>query len=299
MKLCTTTGDFSHHCNNEHDKIKEVKDAGFKYIDFSMYNNECAQFMCDDWREKVKRIKGYAEDLGVQFVQAHSPAFETLETLDPNEDWNEKFNQTIRSIEICKELGIPMTVVHAGVKRNTPKEQTMELNKKFYQLLVPTMEKTGVYVLVENVGIEDNNGRYYLNSGERVAEFVDYFNHPLLKACWDIGHGNVFGKQYEHITTVGKRLMAIHYNDNDRVRDMHSAPFLATLDNDDAIRALIDIGFNGPFTFECTGTIKYKLKAFDKLKGLDNLSLEIVRAYEKALYETGKYLLNAYGVYED
>ena len=299
MKLCTTTGDFSLHCNNEFDKIKQISDAGFKYVDFSMYDNECAQFMTDDWREKVKRIKDYAQSLGVQLVQAHSPAFETLETLDPNENWQEKFEQTIRSIEVCKEFGIPMTVVHAGVKRNTSKEQTIELNKKFYELLVPTMEKTGVYVLVENVGIEDNQGRYYLNSGERIKEFVDYFDHPLLKACWDIGHGNVFGNQYQHITTVGERIMAIHYNDNDRVRDMHCAPFLATLDNSEPMRALVDIGFKGPFTFESTGTIKYKLKAFDKLNGLDNSSLEVVKAYEKALYQTGKYLLSAYGVFEE
>ena len=299
MKLCTTTSDFYTHCNNEFEKIKELHDAGFKYVDFSMYSDECVQFMGNDWRELAKRIKFYADELGVQFVQAHSPAFETLETLDPNENWQDKFNQTMRSIEVCKELEIPMTVVHAGVKRNTPGEQTMELNKKFYEMLLPTMEKTGVYVLVENVGIKDNQGRYYLNSGERVAQFVDYFNHPLLKACWDIGHGNVFGNQYEHITTIGNRLKAIHYNDNDKMRDMHYAPFLAALDNDDPIRALIDIDFKGPFTFECSGTINSKVKAFDKLKNLNNLSLDVVRAYEKALYQTGKYLLTAYDIFEE
>jgi len=299
MKLCTTTSDFSIHCDNEYDRIKEVKNAGFKYVDLGMNHNQCAQFMCDDWKEKAKRLKGYAEDLGVQFVQAHSPMFDTIER-NPNENWNERFNLTIRSIEVCKELGIPMTVVHSGVKRNAFKEQTMELNKKFYELLVPTMEKTGVCILVENIATKDNDGKYYLNSGERLAEFIDYFDHPLLKACWDLGHGNVSeGEQYEQITAVGKRLMAIHYNDNDRISDMHYAPFLASLDNDVAIRALIDIGFKGPFTLECTRTVKYKVKAFDKLRGLDNSSIEIVRAYEKALYETGKYLLTAYGIYEE
>lgn len=299
MKLCTTTGDFSLHCNNDADKIKEISLAGFKYIDFSMYGDEVACYMHDGWRDDIKRLKDLANELGVKFVQAHSPHFETLETLNPNENWDEKLKQTIRSIEICAELEIPMTVVHAGVKRNTSRQETLRLNKKFYNLLLPTMEKTGVMVLTENVGIADNNGRHYLNSGERVLEFVEYFNHPLLQACWDIGHGNVFENQYENIIILGNHLKAIHYNDNDKKSDLHANPFLHSLDNDQAMRALIDVGFNGPFTFECCCTIKNKIKAFDQRLGLGNLSIDVVRAYEKALYQTGKYLLKAYGIYED
>ena len=91
MKLCTTTGDFSLHINNDFDKLLEISIAGFKYVDFSMYLNEASAYMHDGWRESIKKLKDYADSLGVKFVQAHSPAFETLETLDPNENWQEKF----------------------------------------------------------------------------------------------------------------------------------------------------------------------------------------------------------------
>ena len=225
MKLCTTTGDFSLYANNDFEKVLEISNAGFKYADFSMYNNETSAYMHDGWRDSIRELKDYADSLGVKFVQAHSPAFETLETLDPNENWQEKFEQTLRSIEICKELDIPCTVVHAGVKRNSSKEETFELNKKFYDLLLPTIEKTGVTVLVENVGINDNNGRYYFNSGERLAEFIDYYGHPLLQACYDFGHGNVFKNYHDDLICLGKRLKAIHYNDNNGVTDMHTIPF--------------------------------------------------------------------------
>lgn len=288
MKLCTTTGDFSSQFENDIDRIKELRLAGFKYADLSMYSGVDKIYMQDGWKDEVKTLKLKAEELGITFVQAHSPAYETLETLDPNENPEEKFRETIRSIEICAELGIPMTVSHAGVKRNSSKEETIELNKKYYKRLIPVMEKTGVSVLVENVGIKDNNGRYYLNSAERLVEFIEYFNHPLLHACWDIGHANVFGKQYDQIKTLGKHLYAIHYNDNDRVKDLHSLPFLHTLDNDDAMRGLIDAGFKGPFTFECTGLNQ----------NLAN-SIEVARENEKTLYQTGKFLLNSYGIHEE
>jgi sugar phosphate isomerase/epimerase len=254
--------------------------------------------MSDDWQSKVKELKAVADDLGMEFVQMHSPAFETLETLDPNENWDEKLAQTIRSIEMCKLLDIPMTVVHAGVKRNTSKEETIELNKQFYQLLVPAMEETGTQVLVENAPVADNQGRYYLNNGARLKEFLDYFNHPLLRACWDVGHGNYFGAQYDDILTVGKYISAIHYNDNvGGPVDMHTIPFMGTLNNDEVVRALIEIKFSGPFTFEATG----------KGAGIRNFSnnndreikLSIIRALEVALYQTGKLLLNKYNIFEE
>lgn len=299
MKLCTTTEDFKAYYANDIEKLRELAAAGFRYADLSMYNNEAAAYMHDNWREDIHRLKDEADKLGITFVQAHSPAFETLETLDPKEDPVEKTAQTIRSIEICGELGIPMTVVHAGVKRNTPQEETFRLNKEFYEKLVPAMEKTGVKVLVENVGIADNNGRFYMNSAQRLLEFIDYFDHPLLGVCWDIGHANVFGSQHDEIVKLGKHLQAIHYNDNDRKSDLHTSPFLSTVDNDDAMRGLIDAGFAGPFTFEATGKIQGKLKRFERQTGSGADSLPVARAYEKALYETGKYLLSSYGVFED
>lgn len=299
MKLCTTTEDFKAYYTSDIEKLRELAAAGFRYVDLSMYNNEAAAYMHDNWKADIRRLKDEADKLGLTFVQAHSPAFETLETLDPREDPVEKTKQTICSIEICGELGIPMTVVHAGVRRNTPQEETFRLNKEFYEKLLPTMEKTGVMVLVENVGIADNNGRCYMNSAQRLLDFIEYFDHPLLGICWDIGHANVFGSQHDEIVKLGKNLKAIHYNDNDGVKDLHTAPFLSKLDNDDAMRGLIDADFQGPFTFEATGMIQHKLRRFDNLLGQPKASLPVARAYEKALYETGKYLLSSYGVFED
>lgn len=298
MKLCTTTGDFSKYFSSDLDKVQQIAAAGFRYVDLSMYGNEAAAYMHDGWKDDIHRLRDGAEALGVQFVQAHSPAFETLETLDPREDPVQKTLGTIRSIEICAELGIPMTVVHAGVKRNTPEEETFRLNKAFYEKLLTTMEKTGVMVLVENVGIADNQGRFYMNTAQRLLDFIEYFDHPLLGICWDIGHANVFAPQHDEICKLGKHLKAIHYNDNDGKRDLHTAPFLATLDNDDAIRGLIDVGFTGPFTFESTGLMHGILSGFEGKEGLSKDSLPLAQAYEKVLYETGKYLLNSYGIFE-
>lgn len=299
MKLCNTTENYLYFCKDEFEKLTELKRAGFKYADFSMYGDEARAFLHDNWRDDIKRLKEHAEKLGVKYVQAHSPAFETLETLDPNENWDEKLKETIRSIEICGELDIPMTVIHAGVKRHTSKEDHLRLNKEFYELLIPVMEKTGVNVLVENVGAEDNNGRYYFNNATRLREFIEYFNHPLLHACWDIGHANSMNlNQAEEMAILGEHLYAIHFNDNNAIDDQHRIPFLGTTNQDNAIRGLINVNFKGPFTFECGGTFR-ELKKFDKASDKQNLAIDVLRASEKLLFEMGKYLLSSYGVYEE
>ena len=300
MKLCTTTKDFAHYFENDEDRIRELARAGFKYIDYSMISDEVVPYMNSDWRDRAKRLKATADELGVTFLQMHSPEFETLETIDPNESWEDKLAQTLRSIEIAGELGIPSTVVHAGVKRNTSWEEHKRLNKEFYELLLPTMEKTGVNVLVENVGKADNTGRCFLNTGERVREFVEYFDHPLLHACWDIGHGNAFPDQDLEMKIVGEHIYAIHYNDNfGDTRDSHTIPFLGNLDNARAIRALLDIGFKGPLTFEAVFVTVPQLYEFDKAVGREKQSIEIKRAYERVLFETGKYMLESFGAYEE
>ena len=97
----------------------------------------------------------------------------------------------------------------------------------------------------------------------------------------------------------GKCPLYENCNDNDRKNDLHTAPFLSTLDNDDAMRGLVDVGFEGPFTFEATSKIQHRLRKFEKLHGQNGASLPVARAYEKALYETGKYLLSTYNVFED
>lgn len=300
MKLCTTTKDFADYCSSDIDRIKEVARAGFKYIDYSMISNEAAAYMHSGWRDNVKRLKEEADKLGVSFLQMHSPEFETLETLDPDENWDEKLAQTLRTIEIAGELGIKSTVVHAGIKRYTDWEETKRLNKKFYELLLPTMEKTGVNVLVENVGKADNTGRCFLNTGARVREFVEYFDHPLLHACWDLGHGNVFPNQADEMKIVGEHIYAIHFNDNfGDTRDMHTIPFLGNGEHAKNLRTLIEIGFNGPLTFECVFVAQPGLREFDRALGREGDSIEIKRAYERVMFETGKYMLESFGVYEE
>ena len=300
MKIATTTDNFLYYCDNDIDRIRELHRGGFRYIDLSMYFfTPDSPYMSDDWKTPVRALKEEADRLGMQFVQAHSQGGNALR---PDHERVEFLvAATLRSIEICKELGIQNTVVHPGCAEGLTKEEWFEKNKAFYQRLIPMMEKTGVNVLVENSTTANTKGKYWANSGKDMVEFLNYVGHPLLHACWDTGHANCEGSQYQDILDLGKELYAIHYNDNHGERDEHLIPYLGTMNHDEVMHALIDAKYEGYFTLECSSSLLQprRRREFSADTRLLIPQLFMQRHAEKLMYDTAKYILESYGLFEE
>lgn len=299
MKIATTTGDFKFYCKTDEERIRELYRAGFRYIDLDMYSftPECV-YMQEDWREEVQKIKDVADELGMKFVQAHSQGGNPLSEDSEHVDF--LLAATIRSIEICEILGIKNTVVHNGYMKGISKKEWFVKNKEFYEKLFPTMERCGVNVLCENSTKANMGDMYFLMSGKDMREFIEYVNHPQIHACWDTGHANCEGHQYEDIIALGDELYAIHYNDNHGKQDEHIAPFLGTLNHDEVMHALLDIGFKGYFTLECNSTLRREncwlgcRRTFEKDRRLAEPQLFMQRQIEIMMYETAEYILKSY-----
>ena len=304
MKIATTTGDFGRYQLNDIEIINELNKAGFKYVDLSMYEfTPDSPYMKDSWREEVKKLKAEARRLGMSFVQAHSQGGNPLSENESQVDFLIK--ATLRSIEICAELDIKNTVVHPGQMLGISKEEWFVKNKAFYEKLLPTAEKLGINILIENSCAVNSGACYWANTGKDMREFLEFVNHPNLHACWDTGHGNCDGAQYDNIKALGEELYAIHYNDNRGSCDEHLLPFLGTLNHDEVINALIDINYKGCFTLECCSTLrpdKYWLgnrKSFDGENRLSNPPLFMQQKLEELLYNTAKHILTSYSLFEE
>ena len=304
MKIATTTGDLEFFCKTDEERIRELHRAGFRYIDLSMYSftPDCA-YMQENWREEVQKIQNVAKELGMQFVQAHSQGGNPISEDENHVDFLVK--ATIRSIEICQMLGIKNTVVHVGWAPGVTKEEWFVRNKAFYEKLFPVAEKCGVNILCEN-GTKANMGdMYYITSGKDMREFIEYVNHPLFHGCWDTGHANCEGAQYEEIMALGEHLYAIHYNDNRGQLDEHVAPFLGSLNHDEVMHALMDVGYKGYFTLECDSSLRKSnfwlgsRRKFERDTRLAEPQLFMQRHIEKMMCETAEYILKAYDVFEE
>ena len=304
MKIATTTGDFGRYVESDKDRITELHRAGFRYIDLNMYRftPDCV-YMREGWEQEALALKKHAETLGMQFVQAHSQGGNPLS--DDSEHVDFLLKATIRSIEICQILGIKNTVVHNGYRAGINKKEWFNLNKAFFEKLIPTMERCGVNVLIENSTKKNMGDMYFVNTGKEMVEFIEYMNHPQFHACWDTGHANCEGSQYQQIMDLGEHLYAIHYNDNHANCDEHVIPYMGTLNHDEIINALIDVKFRGYFTLECDNSLisakgwPHARRSFDKDTRLFAPQLFMQQKLESLMYEISKYMLSSYNLFEE
>jgi hypothetical protein len=106
---------------------------------------------------------------------------------------------------------------------------------------------------------------------------------------------------------LGDELYAIHYAENDGSYDSHVMPFFGTVNHNDIMRALVEIGFRGPFVLECDGGSRtsntYTGPAFDWIKEELNVTDptkpsvlgRLNRAQqEKLLFDIANYIVTTY-----
>lgn len=306
MKLATTTGDLYRYCNDIYEVLDAFSDIGFRYLDMNLYGEFMAPTLRRaDYRDEFARIREYAEKKGLTFVQSHAPSGNGLIKDDKYEDF---ILRTHRTLEACQILGIPTSVLHSGTDGAISMEEYFERNRDFYALFFDTMERTGVSLLIENSMPNNMKENTFFMYGREMADFLDRVGHPLLGACWDTGHANTFTDQYENISALGPRLRAVHIADNFGKTDDHIMPFQGTLNLDEVMCALLDNGFDGPFTFEAENLLRpwhawpiYRkdwTPADGRARRLDSPSKDVRLSAERLMFSIGRQILTAYDCFE-
>lgn len=304
MKMAIMTGDFGGYAD-PCGSLDMIAETPFKCVDFSMHHG----LFGDGWEAYIDAFGDRAAKYGFSLIQAHAGDFYTD---GPRSAFH--LTELERTLYACQKLGIPQVVVHAQYTPAIPYEdgnpdrmrEFNDWNLGLYRQLFPTMEKTGVRVLVEN-SAEPNVSRWcYYMTGRELRDFLDYVNHPLLGAVWDTGHANMRpNDQHEDIVNLGDRLWGVHIHDNDGSCDEHTAPFTGTTDFDAVMRGLSDSGYKGVFTFECFnfpmrgGSWPYLRRVTSGAPGpLNSASRKIKIEAANLLYSIGEYMLSQYGLFE-
>ena len=255
LDLVCSNGDFVAYYEKEptwaemtEKSIRAVAGAGFKYIDLSLYRlRGDSDLMKDGWEETIEDLKELADELGIEFRQAHSPGYPT----NGSQEW---INTNKRSIDICKMLGIENLVVHAVGASS--KDAFFTSNARYYGYILPYAAENGVNILCENSTSKNTGSSWYINDGADMREFIKYVQdegYSNFHGCWDTGHANCEGSQYLDILALGDEIYAIHFHDN-LGTDSHMVPYYGNMDVDEVMRALKVIGYNGDFTLETDGS---------------------------------------------
>lgn len=291
MRVSTMVNLFYYRANGDDaflESVRRTHDIGFKVMDFvmcSMQRNE-TELNGDRWEFLVDRIANEAAKLGVEFSQSHLPYYKWRGD-DPYAEGCEKnefiVETTKRCIEISRMLGVKWAVVHPVSDRAfaVDREKNLAYNHEIYDKYVELASKYGVGLAFENMADLEGNRRYGVVADE-LNDIVDSYNSEYVGACWDFGHANkVHLKQSQQIEALGSRLKATHVDDNIGQTDLHTIPYLGTVDWADAVSALKKIGYTGDFNFE--------------LATCKRLPKELAPSAARFIYDVGNYLVDTYG----
>ena len=298
MKLATTTGDYSLYTNSQEVALQHIRQAGFKYADYSFCFDACFGngIFSNDYQRHIDSVNNLLDKIDLKLVQAHAPMGKAFL------DGGELIKITKRCIDACAKWEIPNIVVHSHYKEGLSREQTFEENKKFYLPLLEHAEKYGINILTENFNRMCVKGLYWIDNAPDLLKMIETVNHPLFHALWDIGHANMQEMpQDEALRLLSNHVRGFHIHDNMGDHDSHLAPFLGSVNLDAVITGMLDIGYNDYFTFEVGRffLLPENRRKFERSKRLESASIELRDAFERYLYQLGKCVLEKYDCFEE
>ncbi len=299
MKLATTTGDYRTYTDSQTVALEHIRSAGFRYADYSFVSDYHYRngIYSEDLEGHINAVSEAADRIGIRLVQAHAPMGRPLDDGDGS-----FLADTLACVDACGAWGIKNLVVHSGYLRGLSPEQNFERNKMFFLPLLERAERYGVHILVENFNRMHTENVYWVDNAPDLLGMIEYVNHPLFHAVWDVGHANMQEMpQDEALRMLGDHVRALHIQDNMGDKDTHLAPFLGTLNMDSVMNGLLDIGYEGYFTFEVGAFFApaETRRAYSRDTRLSKAPLELRDAFERYLYDLGKCILEKYDCFEE
>lgn len=215
------------------EQIKLMKENGFESCFLG-----CESPVFDDI---VKTI----QESGIVIETLHAPFSKsrTEPVCDINDMWNEgesgdaMMARLVSCVEKAGKYNIPVIVVHLSSGRVPPMVNSIG-NERFGRLMEIAKEN--------NVTIAYENQRMLGN----IAHAFDYYQDAGF--CWDIGHESCFTPGREYMPLFGKKLVALHVQDNNGAEhgDLHLIPYDGIVDFEKAARYIAESGFEGSVMLE-------------------------------------------------
>ena len=265
--------------SNPSEGFAMIARAGFACADFSLnsylsnasiYRDELNDFFSRPVRELETFFlphKEGADKAGVTIHQMHMPY--PIYVPGGSEEQNDYlWNQVApKSMELCHYFNCPYIVVH-GFKLAYylgTGEKEWEQTEKFIHSIAPMAKEMGITICIEN--LYSGLGGHLVEgpccdakkAAERIDRINERYNAPVLGFCFDTGHANLVGIDFERfIGTLGNRLKVLHIHDNDGIADLHQIPFTfsrsrgnkTSTDWEGFVRGLGKVGFNDVLSFE-------------------------------------------------
>lgn len=242
-----------------YESARLMKQAGFDGVDLAMdaHSTEPEMIARPEWRARIIEQAEALKRAGLALAQCHMPYYPGHIALPGDGTW-QAFEALMlpsyrRALEICGEIGCPVAVLHPFFDEKSA-DVTFEGNVRMIEKLLPLLEKHAVKLALENVyGL--NYADSHVARAEDIMPIIEKINHPLVGACIDTGHANIFRLDISEMARIyGSKLFALHVNGN-AGKDEHIIPYSSSgwcekMDYYAFTRTLNEIGYNGYYNLE-------------------------------------------------
>jgi sugar phosphate isomerase/epimerase len=203
--------------------------------------------------ERINNLRRLSEEFGIS-LSLHTPF-----TMNPSDkipiirDANIAYLK--RCVTVAHELNATHVTTHVGYSlgfRTWKQEALTRLVVNLKQIL-QDCQKLEVKLAIENVNpMPEGSELFYLgDSIEECDYLLSELDSPYLNLCLDIGHANTNEGPLAYIHKFGKKIINVHFHDNNGKTDDHLDVGEGTVPWKEVAESLKKINFCGPFVSEC------------------------------------------------
>lgn len=260
------------------DSIERCHAAGYRAIDvsFNSVSTGDRPMAGPGWRDWIAAVRAQLRKHEMPATQAHAFFYGGRGALSA-EEIARREGLIRRSIEAASLLGVPWIVVHPVHGKDAQglaREQVRRMNVEYLRPYAAFAAECGIGIAIENMF----SGNFH--TADELLELIDDLESPAAGICWDTGHANLTQQdQPAAILRMGRRLKALHINDNRGKQDDHMVPYLGDIRWPEIVAALRESGYEGDFTYEIQNTTK-------------NVPLSLRDQLLRYTWEVGQELLN-------
>ena len=204
---------------------------------------------------RLVEIRRTFESAGIEAHSVHAPQ-DSLIAFD--------IKARTKAVETCKKLlcqlsaaGVGILVFHIGaIEHEKHRASAFSMVLDSLHSLAESAEQCQVILALENdpPGLRNRFPRPLCSNSSMLLKLLEKVNSRWLRACYDTGHGHIGERTGETIGQAIRNLsdwiVTIHMQDNEGFGDLHLQPGYGTINWDEFVEALKDIGYDHPITIE-------------------------------------------------